>query len=290
MTTSPGRSVTWSPLLAVEVVAPVGAGSIRRFHGSFLRLRHVHVNMALHWHHGRRRNHPTLAARTTPQDTAELITDAVLTLMAEAEIDGLTLEAVAERVGVSLRTVYRYFPDCASSPAAALARHNESVPFESPTSPDQMAPPMARSSHASTTPPDRAGRACGAGAAPYGGTPIPTDPNIEEALASACDRLPPEEAAEATAVIVYLANALAWLSLRDESGLDGHQSGAAITWAIDTLVADLRRRNQRARGVCMTDAVRHLSKASGAEQNGRPIPRTERPRRASPKCRSGTRP
>jgi hypothetical protein len=43
-----------------------------------------------------------------------------------------------------------------------------------------------------------------------------------------------------------LANALAWLSLRDESGLDGQQSGAAITWAIDTLVADLHRRNRRA--------------------------------------------
>jgi hypothetical protein len=68
---------------------------------------------------------------------------------------------------------------------------------------------------------------------------------IEEALAPACDRLPREEAERATAVIVYLANALAWLSLREESGLDGHQSGAAITWAIDTLVADLDRRNRR---------------------------------------------
>ncbi len=25
--------------------------------------------------------------------------------------------------------------------------------------------------------------------------------------------------------------------------MDGHQSGAAITWAIDTLVTDLHRRN-----------------------------------------------
>ena len=71
---------------------------------------------------------------------------------------------------------------------------------------------------------------------------------IEEAMAPACDRLPRHEAEQATAVIVYLANALAWLSLRDESGLDGHQSGAAITWAIDTLVADLDRRNRRASG------------------------------------------
>ena len=80
---------------------------------------------------------PSLRERRR-QETAELITDAVLTLMAEAGIDGLTMEAVAERVGVSLRTVYRYFPDRASLLAAALARHNESVPFESPTRPDQI--------------------------------------------------------------------------------------------------------------------------------------------------------
>ena len=55
--------------------------------------------------------------------------------MAEAGIDGLTMEAVAERVGVSLRTVYRYFPDRPSLLTAALARHNQAVPFESPTSP-----------------------------------------------------------------------------------------------------------------------------------------------------------
>jgi AcrR family transcriptional regulator len=191
---------------------------------------------------------PSLRERRR-QETAELITDAVLTLMAEAGIDGLTMEAVAERVGVSLRTVYRYFPDRASLLAAALARHNESVPFESPTSPDQIgatygevfarfddAPAIVQAVLAARV----------AGSVRWDARSQRIR-DIEEALASACDRLPPEEAAQATAVIVYLANALAWLSLRDESGLDGHQSGAAITWAIDTLVADLRRRNQRAR-------------------------------------------
>ena len=191
---------------------------------------------------------PSLRERRR-QETAELITDAVLTLMAEAGIDGLTMEAVAERVGVSLRTVYRYFPDRASLLAAALARHNESVPFESPTRPDQIGATygevFARF--------DDAAAIVQAVLAAAGGRLRTVDArsqrirDIEEALASACDRLPPEEAAQATAVIVYLANALAWLSLRDESGLDGHQSGAAITWAINTLVADLRRRNQRAR-------------------------------------------
>ena len=53
---------------------------------------------------------PSLRERRR-QETAELILDAVLSVMADAGIDGLTMEAVAERVGVSLRTVYRYFPD-----------------------------------------------------------------------------------------------------------------------------------------------------------------------------------
>jgi hypothetical protein len=66
---------------------------------------------------------------------------------------------------------------------------------------------------------------------------------IEHALAPAVDRMSRRDADQAAAVIVYLANAFAWLSLRDESGLDGTESGRAITWAIDTLVADLRRRN-----------------------------------------------
>ena len=182
------------------------------------------------------------------QETAELIVDAVMRLLADAGVDGLTMEAVAERVGVSLRTVYRYFPDRASLLTAALARHNQSVPFDSPTSPDQIgavygeefprfddAPAIVQAVLAARV----------AGAVRWDARSQRIR-EIEEALAPACDRLPRDDAEQATAVVVYLANALAWLSLRDESGLDGHQSGTAITWAINTLVADLHRRNQHA--------------------------------------------
>jgi AcrR family transcriptional regulator len=190
---------------------------------------------------------PSLRERRR-QETAELILDAVLDLMADAGIDRLTTEAVAERVGISLRTVYRYFPDRASLLTAALARHNESVPFDSPTAPDQIGavygevfprfddmPAIVQAVLAARV----------AGSVQWDARAQRVR-EIEEALAPACDRLPREEAEQATAVIVYLANALAWLSLRDESGLDGRRSGPAITWAIDTLVADIDQRNQRA--------------------------------------------
>jgi AcrR family transcriptional regulator len=189
---------------------------------------------------------PSLRERRR-QETAELILDAVLDLVAEAGIDGLTMDAVAERVGVSLRTVYRYFPDRASLLTAALARHNEAVPFQPPTRPEQIG-----AAYGELFPRfDEVAAVVQAVLAARVGGSVRWDARsqrireIEEALAPACDRLPPQEAEQATAVIVYLANALAWLSLRDESGLDGHQSGAAITWAIDTLVADLHRRNRR---------------------------------------------
>ncbi len=190
---------------------------------------------------------PSLRERRR-QETAELILDAVLNLMAEAGVDGLTMEAVAERVGVSLRTVYRYFPDRASLLAAALDRHNQAVPYEPPTRPDQIGAVFAE---VFSRLDDVPGVVQAVLAARVAGS-LRWDARsrrireIEEALAPARDRLPPQEAEQATAVIVYLANALAWLSLRDESGLDGRQSGAAIAWAIDTLVADLRRRNRRA--------------------------------------------
>ena len=68
---------------------------------------------------------------------------------------------------------------------------------------------------------------------------------------------PRQEAEQATAVIVYLANALAWLSLRDQPGRP--PSGAAITWAIDTLVTDLDRRNQPASGYDCFELRRNAS-------------------------------
>jgi AcrR family transcriptional regulator len=188
---------------------------------------------------------PTLRERRR-QETDACLLDATLDLIAENGVDNLTMADVAERAGVSVRTLYRHFPDRPDLLAAALARHDRSVPFESPTHPDQI------------------GALYGAVFARFDETPEIVRAvvmarlsgsvrwecrssrvmDIEHALSTACNHLPREEAENATAVIIYLANALAWLNLRDESGLDGKRSGAAIAWAIDTLVSDLRERNQ----------------------------------------------
>ena len=192
---------------------------------------------------------PSLRERRR-EETAFLVLDAVEAILAERGVDGLTIDRVAEHVGVSPRTVYRYFPDRAALLAAAMRRNEERSPYQAPTTPEQIGrafaavfpffdeqPALFRAIHtarvAGTLRSEVRVRRVG---------------EIEAALAPAVDRLPEREASQGSAVIAYLANALAWLSLRDESGLDGRDAGAAITWAIDTLVADLRRRNDAIAG------------------------------------------
>ena len=60
------------------------------------------------------------------------------------------------------------------------------------------------------------------------------------------DRLPRREQRKAFAVLGYLENMLAWVTMRDEAGLDGREVGEAVEWAMRTLINDLRRRNNAA--------------------------------------------
>jgi AcrR family transcriptional regulator len=190
---------------------------------------------------------PSLRERRR-QETADLILDAAMAVLTEHGIDALTVDGVAERVGISARTVYRYFPDRGALLTAAMSRHNEATPYAAPTSPEEIGNAFGRLFAGFD---DQAALRRVVLAARISGTltwdeRLRRIAEIEVALRPAIDHLPRPDAVRATAVIVYLANSLAWLSLADESGLDGEESGAAITWAIDTLVADLRRRNDAA--------------------------------------------
>ena len=50
------------------------------------------------------------ARRMTSEDRRSQLTDAALDLVAEGGYSGLTLDAVAERAGVTRNLIYHYFP------------------------------------------------------------------------------------------------------------------------------------------------------------------------------------
>ena len=193
---------------------------------------------------------PSLRERRR-EETASLVLDAVEAILAERGVDGLTIDRVAEHVGVSPRTVYRYFPDRAELLAAAMRRNEERSPYQAPTTPEQIGRglrsglPLLRRA-ACAVPCDPHGARC-RNAAVRGARRGVSARSKQRSRLRSTGSLGARQS-QASAVIAYLANALAWLSLRDESGLDGRDAGAAIAWAIDTLVADLRRRNDAIAG------------------------------------------
>lgn len=59
--------------------------------------------------------------------------------------------------------------------------------------------------------------------------------------------LPVHESRRAAAVVAHLCSSATWIALQDEAGLSPDESREAVTWALDTLVADLRRRQDHKR-------------------------------------------
>ena len=194
--------------------------------------------------------HETSLRQRHSELTRDLILRTVAEMLDEGEQSDLVVPEVARRAGVSLRTVYRYFPSREGLIAAAgewigvhvlaagIAETLDEIPAvyaesaarwdEHPNLVQAMAFSRGANSLRSVRRQERLEK-------------------LRQALREVTDGLTEVEATRAFAVFAYLDNMLAWVTMRDEAGLDGEQAGAAVAWAMQALVDDLRRR-QRAAG------------------------------------------
>jgi AcrR family transcriptional regulator len=186
-----------------------------------------------------------LRERQAEQVRAAILDALVARLEREAPED-VPIDELASDAGVSRRTLYRYFPSKDALLAAAeerlVARLRLPTEFASA---DQISaafretsyqleayPTLARALRQTTAsrlrPPLRARRI--------------------EALARVLEPLTRDldapEAQRIVAVIAYLCSANAWVMIGDESGLAGEEIRAAVSWAIETLLVDVRRRGR----------------------------------------------
>jgi AcrR family transcriptional regulator len=160
----------------------------------------------------------------------------------------MTMDKVAERAGVSPSTVYRYFADRDDLLGAIIAWTYGLTRIPPPSSADDIAT-FQEQFMADLDSRRALFRAIVVSR--FGEETTWTGRrerlNIwRELLEEVTDHLDEEEALLAKAVIVYLTGGLPWVTMADESGLDGAQAGRAVGWAIRTLIADLRVRNERA--------------------------------------------
>jgi len=182
--------------------------------------------------------------------TRERILAAVADLLEEGELQDLTMPAVAEASGVSLRTIYRYYPTREELlEAAGRWIGDELLQHPYPRNLDDVAdlfqvgcrefderPGLVRSMALSRL-----------------GQRVRSYRHRErleaigQALREELEGINEQELRRAEAVLAYLHNMLAYTTLREENELTGEEIGEAIGWAIRTLVEDLRKRDHQTR-------------------------------------------
>lgn len=175
--------------------------------------------------------------------TRELIMRAFQELLQNDHPDAITYPKVADAAGVSLRTVYRYFPTRAEllqSAAAWFGQLTEGARCDDPATVRDLA-----------------------GAIPHMGRLFDEHTNVFRALAEVelerprreavaaavaevASDLPKAEVRRAEAILGYIRSGRAWLVLHDHYGLAGDDIVATLDWAAATLLEDVRRRNEAA--------------------------------------------
>jgi AcrR family transcriptional regulator len=179
----------------------------------------------------------------------ERMLHAVAELLERGVSEELTMPEVAELSGVSLRTVYRYFPTReALLDAAGRWIGGELLKQGYPRSLDDVADSFERACRDFDERPGlvRAMALSQVGREARSSRRRERLDAIRQVLEQEVGALPERELRQAEAVLAYLHNMLAYTTLREEQQLSGAEIGEALGWAIRTLVADLRRK-QRAK-------------------------------------------
>jgi AcrR family transcriptional regulator len=182
--------------------------------------------------------------------TRERILGAVADLLECGDAEGMTVPAVAETSGVSLRTIYRYYPTREELlEAAGRWIGDELLKHPYPRDLDEVAELYQAGARDFDERPGlvRALAFSQLGRHVRGYRRRERLEAIGRSLRSELPELSERELQRAQAVLAYLHNMLAYTTLREENGLSGDEIGEAIGWAIRTLIADLRKRNRNLR-------------------------------------------
>jgi AcrR family transcriptional regulator len=180
---------------------------------------------------------------TDPKDSRGRIAAALIDLVSTGE--RINHDLVAERAGISRRTLYRYFPDRDSlmQEVGDEIRRRAGAGVRFPQSEDDLL--------ATLHPIHEGFDAIAPIATLVRSTPIGRQVRLADkqrrqaaytaAAADAVQALPERDRRLATAMLQFL-HTSAWLEMRDQWDLTGSDVADVSDWAIRTLLADLRRR------------------------------------------------
>ncbi len=186
--------------------------------------------------------------------TREAILEALARTVVEQGLHDFSVQDVADRAGVSHRTVYRHFPD-RDALLDGLTQELDELFRQRDL---RLLPESARDIAAQARTAFRLFgerphlvRAVAIGSLATGTQPegrARRDRAFREQVEEAASDLPDAEVRKASAVIRYLANSLAWVVLTQQLDLEPEEAAEAVSWAVDALLDDLEERTREARG------------------------------------------
>jgi AcrR family transcriptional regulator len=196
------------------------------------------------------------------QQVRVAVLEAVISELESKLVDDVSMADVANAAGISLRTLYRYFPD-RSSLLHAAGEHlygSLGVPFDI-AGPEDISGSLLEAARRLSTRPEltRALVRTTAGRATRSAVRGQRVEAIRAALQPATDGVDADTSRWATAVIAHLCSAASWVIISDESGLPEADAQRAVAWAIDALISTLPDSGRTAR---------RRSKRSGAARSG----------------------
>jgi len=198
---------------------------------------------------GEKRGYASLLRARQAELTRELILRATAEAIAVDPLLGFSIQEVADRAGVSLRSVYRHFPgrkqlfealyDWISTRLEVPALLRSVTTLED--LPSLAAPLFAR--FESEAPLVRASVLASLALGTQPATRAGWDKDVFGIFRAEMPNLDPDEARRAWAMMRLLFTSRVWLSLSERFGLDTDSAAAAIEWAARVLLEDLQRRN-----------------------------------------------
>jgi AcrR family transcriptional regulator len=174
------------------------------------------------------------------EQTREAILDALVRVMGRGVAD-LSMPAVARESGVSLRTVYRYFPTKRELLAQLNVRLDERIGYSLtpyPVDPDDLTNHVERYFRGLENMDDtsRAARASSTGRA-VRDTNVPDKfQAVSAGLDPIMQSLPADVRAHLFNIVTTLFSQYTLQLMKDDLGITGEQAAESVVWAIKTLV------------------------------------------------------
>lgn len=176
--------------------------------------------------------------------TRQAILDAALTLMRDGSTEGFSHERVAERAGVSARTVYRHFPARRDLTEGLWIRLRDETGTRWPAREDEIAPSLRRTFHQF----EEFSVLTRAAIAAAASTDYPVHGSAEgrsafrRSLFDLIEQLSEADGRALIAACVAIYSAPFWQMLRDRGQLPARRAEDAAVMAIESVIATARHK------------------------------------------------